>query len=68
MLPGGHRHRGHGGNADARFHHPSIVVTWRVSQMLAAPASDAPAPVKQRPVAGDPIRANIILFKIRLPA
>ena len=22
MLPGGHRHRGHGGNADARFHHP----------------------------------------------
>ena len=25
-------------------------------------------PVKQRPVAGDPIQANIILFKIRLPA
>ncbi len=35
---------------------PSIVVTWRVSQILAAPASDAPAPVKQHPVAGDPIR------------
>ncbi len=32
---------------------PSIVVTWRVSQMP-APASDRQLPVKQRPVAGRP--------------
>ncbi len=69
MLPGGHRHRGHGGNADARFHHPQHRGDGGFRRCSAAPASRcASSPVKQRPVAGDPIQANIILFKIRLPA